>query len=45
MEGRDSDPHVVWGKWKPITHKRNLKSSSLGSKSHSGYLKILHSFP
>lgn len=40
MKGRDSDPHVVWGKGKPIAQKRNLKSSSLGSKSHYGYLKV-----
>lgn len=45
MEGRDSDPHVVWGNLKPTVHRRNLKSSSLGSESHSGHLKILEFFP
>lgn len=39
MEGRDSDPHVVWGKSKPVIHERNLRSSSLGSKSHGGHLE------
>lgn len=31
---------MLFGKSKPITQEKNLKSSSLGSESHGGYMKI-----